>query len=129
MTKFPDPPKTFRDRIAWALAAHDIQGCEGRMTDEELQSLDRVLLGIARTYGSRKAEDQFLGGGGAACISRLRGFANLEHGFRDAKGKARMHAHLIALDWPTYRGAADAVLSVLLESPESVSLMLKDAAE
>ncbi|MCW2242225.1 hypothetical protein [Azospirillum canadense] len=125
-------PKSFRDRVAFALCAHDIRGGEGRMSDEELKALERVLERIGQLYGSDKALGQFLGmtpHWAAQAILHLRGFVSLERGLRETEGKAIMHAHLIAADWPHYRQSADAAIGVMLERPEAVVQMVTDAAE
>jgi hypothetical protein len=125
-------PQTFRDRVAWALAAHDIGGGEGRMTDEEFDALDHVLRRIRALYASDKALGQFLGmspAGARDMLLRLLQFAALERGLREKDGKHLMVAHLIAADWQSYLGSADAAIGVMLERPEAVAQMVSAAPD
>lgn len=120
---YPDPPKTLTERVAWALCAHDLQGCEGRLEVLELRALEALVAATERRYGSPKALSDFLGPGGAPAFREIRKFLAIERGMHDkdfSKGLAIFHAHVIRADWPSYMRAAEAAVSVLLERPEAV---------
>ncbi|MBP2232464.1 hypothetical protein J2847_005793 [Azospirillum agricola] len=87
------------------------------MTDEELAELDELLALARQVHGVEKAWRKF---------RHIQAFARLDRDLRHREGGAVMHAHLIAADWPNYQGAADAVLSVMLERPEVVREILSE---
>lgn len=126
MTNFPPPPQTFRDRIAYAIAAHDIASGEGLLSDKERCALNLIVVAIYRIWPTDTAQQQMLGRDGAQALRVLTRLLRDENDRRETDGKQIMHAHLIAADWQEYRGAADAALGVLIERPEAVAEIIKD---
>lgn len=118
-TKHPEPV-TFADRVAFALAAHDIGGGEGRLEDDEL---DAVRLALRTTPWNHLL-------GGKACQQALRRLLILEEGLRcKGTGDALMHAHLTRSRWQDYLPAARAVLAVLVERPEFAKTIEEENAD
>ncbi|HEV2674178.1 MAG TPA: hypothetical protein VGV37_06510 [Aliidongia sp.] len=105
-------PETFRERVAWALCAHDLAGGEGRMSDDELDQLTGLYQFAVNALGWQQAQRRF---------SHVVQFIRSEKWMREKEGKELMRAHFIAADWPNYIGAADAAMGVLCERPEVAS--------
>jgi len=120
-------PATFRDRVAYAIAAHDIASGEGLLTNAEHCALNLIVLAVTRRWPSREAQDQMLGRNAAQAINVLTRLLRDEDARRETDGQHLMRAHLVAADWQNYLGAADAALSVLLEKPEAVLMIQVDA--
>ncbi|MDZ7711722.1 MAG: hypothetical protein U5L06_00715 [Rhodovibrio sp.] len=122
-------PQTFRDRVAYAIAAHDIQGCEGRLEDDELEGLGMLIRAVERRCGSTKAVAGFLGVPQKAveryywAVWRL---ARDDRTLRDPDDQAIARAEVTMLSWPDYRRVADAAVSVLIEDPRAGKQMMRD---
>lgn len=128
-------PTTFRERVAWAICAHDNSGAEGRLSPAELRGLELLFNAVwSRAGGSldRAGVARFLGVSVATVeqsVLPLMWLMKVEQSRRNGDGMmATTRAHWIAADWPNYLGAADAAIGVLNERPEAV-LPLPEPAE
>lgn len=112
-------PVTFIERLAFALAAHDIGGGEGRLEDDELSAVEFTLTHMP----SWKA----FGPVGPVHQRALRRLLVLERGFREKEGKELMHAHLAMAYWTDYIPAAKAAASVMMIFPEVAKAISAEA--
>lgn len=131
-------PETLVERIAFALAAHDITGGEGYLSDDELEGAEIIwrkcqalcpnlhhLSSAARFFGIPEATYQ-------RYIYKFIWLLKHERGRRDNNGKATMQADLLQAFWPDYLPAAKAAYSVILEDPKVLKALktkkgIKDA--
>lgn len=130
-----ESPTTFRERVAWAICAHDNSGAEGRLSPDELRGLELLFNAVwSRAGGSldRAGVARFLGVSRTVVeqsVLPLMWLMRVEKARRDGDGiTATTRAHWIAADWPNYLGAADAAIGVLSERPEAV-LPIPEPAE
>lgn len=122
-------PVTLTERVAYALCAHDVMSCEGRLNDDEFEALSAVVTTICRKIGSSHREiARFLGQSEAWVDQhwpKLRGFLSMERGLRERRDDPHKgfndiwRMKIIRADWQSYMGAAGAAVSVLAEDPRA----------
>jgi hypothetical protein len=110
-------PVTFIERLAFALAAHDIGGSEGRLDDDELTAVEFALKAMPAW---KSFPD------GPMHQRSLRRLLVLERGMRERDGKELMHARLTMIYWRDYLPAALAAANVMMIFPEVAKIISND---